>query len=184
MTVQPGEHKTIHYTGDLYIANNIVYAEVGAICGISGLVIYVDGNIHRRWCNTSGRHHAARPTSATAGGTIYTCATPGNRSNIATEPDYFNICQNQLVVNGSLIGKAIKFLRTCGTVGQAVANSRLRLLVAQTKGRAVQGPMLQKSSTMDRRIKLGRGNMDAVTNDQWNSVVSLPASAVKCLLKH
>lgn len=176
MTVQPGEHKTIHYTGDLYIANNIVYAEGwGNLRDIPGLVIYVDGNIYiDAGVTRLDGTYAARPTSATAGGTIYTCATPGNRSNIATEPDYFNICKNQLVVNGSLIGKAIKFLRTCGTVGQAVANEPVTTTGGTDKGTCGAGSHAAEVINNGPADWLGRGNMDAVTNDQWNSVVSLP----------
>ena len=71
-TVQPGGTKTIHYTGDLYIANNIVLCWVGALRDIQVSHLRRRQYIHERWVHLDSlRLEAGHPAPA------------GNRNNIA-----------------------------------------------------------------------------------------------------
>ena len=174
-TVATGTHQTIHFTGDLYITDNVIYAEGwGSLRDIPSLVIYVDGNIYidANVTRLDGTY-MARPTSATTGGQIYTCATSAAPID-TTSPSYFSTCGKQLVVNGSLIAQKVHLLRTCGTLQQAVGNEPVTtsggtdLLTCGTGSHAAEVINNGPSDWM------GRANMNSLAGDKWDSIVSLP----------
>lgn len=174
-TVAIGQHQTIHYTGDLYISGNVIYAEGwGNLRDIPSLIIYVDGNIFigANVTRLDGTF-VARPTAAANSGKIYTCAT-GASAIDTTSPGYFATCGKQLVVNGSLIAKTVYLLRTCGTLQQAVANEPVTTAGGSDLLTCGSGSHAAEVINNGPSDWLGRGNMNGLTGDQWDSVVSLP----------
>jgi hypothetical protein len=108
--------RTIYVDGDVIIASNNTYNNVRTtdLDTIPSLVIIAKGNIRINPGVTQfDAILVAQPTSATTGGLIYTCNVSAGLEN----SDLFrDTCKNKLRVNGALIAKQVRFLRTGGTL--------------------------------------------------------------------
>lgn len=121
MTVPVGQQIAVYVNGDVYISNNIVLTE-GAYSNVEDIpffAIIARGNIYID--QAVGRidgMFVAQPNGST-GGNIYTCTRGGSAAaavpfgpSATPANDIYARCGTQLSVNGSLIAKRIKFLRT------------------------------------------------------------------------
>lgn len=112
-TIGVGQNTSLFVKGDVYIADNILYASGWtARSDVPSFVLVVTGNIivDSDVTNLSGVY-VAKPNGAN-GGNIYTC---GSAAGVATQ-DVLYACNKQLVVHGSFVAKRVHLLRTLGTL--------------------------------------------------------------------
>ncbi len=111
-SIADGKKLAIYINGNLTITGNITYAGAGgwsAANQVASVVFVVNGtiNIDKGVTQLDGIYVAQG-----ANGTIRTCT---NGSAAIATSNMFTQCNNQLVVNGSLVAQRIKFQRTYGS---------------------------------------------------------------------
>jgi hypothetical protein len=111
--INNGKKLVIYVNGNLTLAGNITYPGAGgwnSATQVSSLVFVVNGNIniYSGVTQLDGTYIAQGGT-----GTIKTCTT--NTGLDILNANKFAQCNNQLVVNGSLVAQRIKFQRTYGS---------------------------------------------------------------------
>lgn len=105
-------HKTIYVNGDVYITGNIIFT--GSITGyasaseIPSFNIVATGNIFidKSVTQLDGLYVAQK--------NIYTCAT--GFAALPLDSALYNTCKQSLTVNGALIAKQIRLMRTVGSL--------------------------------------------------------------------
>ncbi|MCW1907939.1 MAG: hypothetical protein KIH63_001200 [Candidatus Saccharibacteria bacterium] len=129
VTVAANNKITLFVNGDAYIRNNITINSATTYNAMSTFYLIVRGNIYidYRVSQLDGIYVAQ--ASGAANGKIYTCATSSavpTQVEIATT----TICgQNPLTVNGALVAKQVKFLRSrskvenCTTLANCLTES-------------------------------------------------------------
>lgn len=121
--VATGQRTVVYVQGDVYISNNIVYANSGTwnYGNIPLFELIVKGNIYiGRNVRQLDGVYIAQPNGA-SGGTIYTCATGLGAPVDPTNPTFYSLCNTQLIVNGSFVSSQIRLLRTFGTLSSSTA---------------------------------------------------------------
>jgi len=116
-SVANGSRQVRYVRGNVYISGNIAFSGSYANAGqVPSFTVVVEGNIYIAPNVTQlDGIYIAQPTSAGAGGNIYTCASaPFTAAPLGT--GLFNTCNNPLIVNGSFSAKQVWLLRTSGTV--------------------------------------------------------------------
>lgn len=116
-----GERITVYVDGNLMLNSNIVYGGSWTIDQMPLLKVVVRGDIFiDRAATQLDGLFIAQPTGAGTGGGIYTCVytdfvQPPLTNNLATQ------CGSKLTINGALIGRDVRLLRTTGTLRQSAA---------------------------------------------------------------
>jgi len=124
--VQDSQHPVIYVNGNATITGNIYLGSTttpsrgeswGSVSDIPSFELIVKGNIYvdPGVTNLDGIYVAQ-------GGTIYDCAT-----SIGPElgSSYYNSCNNQLVVNGTFIGKNVDLMRFGNTLYQSSGDTQV-----------------------------------------------------------
>lgn len=117
----PNSTQTVIFVdGDARIDNNIIYGGNGTWTDISQIPSFwlvVKGNIYigQRVTNLDGVY-VAQPKPDGTGGIVYTCS---NQGNLWDDAVLYSQCQNKLTINGAVIARQVRFLRTSGTVDQS-----------------------------------------------------------------
>lgn len=119
-TIPVGSQVAVYVDGDVYIRGNIEFGtgSYTSIEDLPNLAIIARGNIYVDSAVTRiDGLYVAQPLAGGGRGIIYTCAyrtgTTGHGfgTSAADNRDIYASCQNQLVVNGSLVARRIKFQR-------------------------------------------------------------------------
>jgi hypothetical protein len=120
-----GDQVTIYASGDVHIGHDVVYANNTwtSLAQMPSLRLIVEGNIYidRSVTQLDGLY-VALPTSSGNGGVIYTC-TDGDSPVDPKNPQFYDKCNSQLVINGAFGAKQVQFLRTSGSVGLATTDT-------------------------------------------------------------
>lgn len=120
-TVSGTTPTAIHVNGNVYLSAPITYGSNPSWTDTNGsysgpsFTIVATGNIYisNNVTELDGIYYA-QPTTASAGGTIYDCAT--NLAALSPSYDFYHNCNNQLLVYGSFVADNVKFLRTFGSL--------------------------------------------------------------------
>jgi hypothetical protein len=124
-TITGGKKFSVFVNGNVYINENIIYANAnnyGTIGNIPSFVLVASGNIYISPTVTEldGLYEAnnvqSDGTLDPSTGQIYDCATgttPVASSNL------YSACNNQLVVNGSFVADQVNLMRTYGTLNDS-----------------------------------------------------------------
>jgi hypothetical protein len=109
-----GGQTTVYVVGNVYIDGDIKYTSLGATPKtLTQYRLVVEGNIYIDHAvhQLDGTYVAVPNPSTGVGGTIVTCAighvVPSNT---------LSGCEDQLVVNGALVGTRVRLLRDCGSL--------------------------------------------------------------------
>ena len=114
ITIPTNTQAAVYVSGDVFIRNNIVFGAAGGTWQTSpNFVLVVNGDIRiaQDVTRLDGLYIAQ-------GGTIYTCVSSVNTLYDASS--VYSNCQNQLSINGGLIGTDIRWLRLRGTLKDAI----------------------------------------------------------------
>ncbi len=132
-TLGVGAKEIKHVKGNAYISGNIAYNS-GTRTSSAQIPLYelvVEGDIYIDSSVTQlDGIYVAIPTSSSAGGNIYTCAFVSGASATLPSTTYQSgpsNCKRQLVVNGAVAAKQIKFGRDCGSLILSQANEPTNL---------------------------------------------------------
>ncbi|HSW99828.1 MAG TPA: hypothetical protein VLH38_02205 [Patescibacteria group bacterium] len=111
-----GVRAQVFVNGDVYINNDITYPGGGwSVNTVPLFELVVRGNIYvsSGVGRLDGIYIAQKDTGG-ARGAIYTCAT-GASILAPTAPNFYNLCNKKLTINGSFTADQIHLLRTSGT---------------------------------------------------------------------
>ncbi len=118
--VNPGDKISVYINGDLFINSDITYAGSWNVGNMPLFELVVKGNIYV----SSAVHRLdgvyIAQTNGVSGGTIYTCAT-GTTPPTLTNGAFFNTCNSKLTINGAFVANSVEFLRTYGSLNNAIA---------------------------------------------------------------
>ncbi|MCA9347988.1 hypothetical protein KC867_01100, partial [Candidatus Saccharibacteria bacterium] len=125
-TINTGSQVAIYIDGDVFIQDQLTFA-TGATSreAMPNLYIIAKGNIYvsSSVTNLDGTYIAQPRTNGT-GGVIYTCATGSVTAPvIPAVANRHSNCSNKLTVNGGLIAKEVKFLRTAGHITKSTPSA-------------------------------------------------------------
>jgi hypothetical protein len=163
--VQDSQHPVIYVNGNVYIDGNIHLGTTtgeswGSVSDIPSFELIVQGDIY---IDPSVTNLDGIYVSQT--GTIYDCATSIGQ---VLGSSYYNTCNNQLVVNGSFIGKNVDLMRTGNTLYQSSGDTQVPTL---------DGPQNHTNAAevfnYNPAIWLGLTSNNT-SLDNYNSVISLP----------
>ncbi|MDQ3065284.1 MAG: hypothetical protein M3Q36_03365 [bacterium] len=115
LSVPADTQVAVYYTGDVRIRSNIRF-DTGFSTWASApnfvLVVLGDIYIDESVVRLDGQY-------ISQGGTIYTCSNASGGGTTYNSSQVYNNCQNQLSVNGSLVGNNIRWLRLRGSLNDA-----------------------------------------------------------------
>lgn len=126
VSIPTGNKLTIFVKGDVYIDGNIRYAAGATEANVQKFALVAEGNIYVDPAVTQldGLYIAQPDLDLVASnpatgntGVFWTCHPNNNAATLAAT--YPNSCTNKLTVNGAVIAKQLKLLRTSGDIGSA-----------------------------------------------------------------
>jgi len=134
LVIPRGTQAAVYVIGDLYITKNVLYnftQQRSSTSDIPFFAVIVKGNIFidKEVTRLDGLY-IAQPTNAEASqkGKIFTCSSIANGAVTlynTGSTTHDNECDKQLVVNGSMIARQIKFLRVKSTLYNATSNESI-----------------------------------------------------------
>lgn len=151
---------TVFVNGNLFISNNISYADYGVDTNGTKLAFVVKGNIYISPSVTSlNGLYIAEPTTPSDpnSGLITTCydgSVPGAFTSLPLLSWVGSHCATSLTVNGALISKNIALLRTTGDVGTSTVAESIRF----TNDMVLGGPFFNPT------IPAGNATIDSLVN--------------------
>lgn len=120
-TITNGTKKTIYVTGNATIMGNITYASTSwsSEADIPSFYLIVKGNIYidKNVTQLDGVY-IAQPSDA-SNGILYTCTNGSTLYNSNVFSNLYTNCNQQLIINGAVIAKQTRLLRTYGSLRDA-----------------------------------------------------------------
>lgn len=123
-TMSVNQRVVLYNNGDVYINGNITYPASWPVDQPPLFMLVARGNIYiRKSVTRLDGTYVAQRNGAGAGGTIYTCANSvfPPTAILPTDPTAYGDCNTKLTINGSFVANQVQFMRTFGTLSQAVA---------------------------------------------------------------
>lgn len=166
--VPVGTQVAVYVGGDLFINDDITFSTAARTSpeDIPNFQLIVRGNIYiSPGVRQLDGLYIAQPVDDSSGGTIYTCAPGVSATYTAT--NLYDSCQTQLIINGAVVAKRVKFLR----VHSSLINASTGELFASTNAAEVINYNPEMYIAPSAMAEVGDPNLSV--NDT-ESIISLP----------